>query len=56
METTFSLSLASLSLEERTDAPYEPPPRSTCCWPRAGLRVAETWTLVTARTDRNPGG
>ena len=29
MEKTFSLSLSSLSLEERTDAPYEPPQRAS---------------------------
>ena len=52
MEKTFSLSLSSLSLEERTDAPYEPPQRASLLLAQNQTDTAGVWTLLTARTDR----
>nr|WP_246529194.1 cellulose biosynthesis cyclic di-GMP-binding regulatory protein BcsB [Microvirga zambiensis] len=52
MEKTFSLSLSSLSLEERTDAPYEPPQRASLLLAQNQSDTAGVWTLLTARTDR----
>jgi len=52
MEKTFSLSLSSLSLEERVDAPYEPPQRSSLLIAQSRTETSGAWTLVTARTDR----
>jgi cellulose synthase operon protein B len=52
LEKTFSLSLSSLRLEERTDAPYEPPQRASLLMAQSRTEGAGTWTLVTARTDR----
>lgn len=52
MEKTFSLSLSSLSLEERVDAPYEPPQRSSLLMAQSRTETSGAWTLVTARTDR----
>jgi len=52
MEKTFSLSLSSLSLEERTDAPYEPPQRASLLIAQSRTEASGVWTLVTARTDK----
>ena len=52
LEKTFSLSLSSLSLEERTDAPYEPPQRASLLMAQSRSEGSGVWTLVTARTDR----
>jgi hypothetical protein len=52
LEKTFSLSLSSLKLEERTDAPYEPPPRASLLMAQSRSEGSGVWTLVTARTDR----
>ena len=51
MEETFSLSLNSLSLNQRIDAPYEPPQRSTLLIAQNRTPDAGIWTLVTARTE-----
>jgi cellulose synthase operon protein B len=51
LEQTFSLSLASLSLRENADPPYEPPQRSTLMVAQSHVAGAGTWTLVTARTE-----
>jgi cellulose synthase operon protein B len=52
LEKTFSLSLSSLKLEERTDAPYEPPQRASLLMAQSRSEGSGVWTLVTARTDR----
>ncbi|MFC5082234.1 cellulose biosynthesis cyclic di-GMP-binding regulatory protein BcsB [Microvirga arabica] len=52
LEKTFSLSLSSLRLEERTDAPYEPPQRASLLMAQSRTEDSGVWTLVTARTDR----
>ncbi|MEE1656140.1 cellulose biosynthesis cyclic di-GMP-binding regulatory protein BcsB [Microvirga sp. CF3062] len=52
LEKTFSLSLSSLSLEERADAPYEPPQRAALLMAQSRSEGSGVWTLVTARTDR----
>nr|WP_246408252.1 cellulose biosynthesis cyclic di-GMP-binding regulatory protein BcsB [Microvirga lupini] len=52
LEKTFSLSLSSLRLEERTDAPYEPPQRASLLMAQSRSEGSGVWTLVTARTDR----
>ena len=52
LEKTFSLSLSSLKLEERTDAPYEPPQRASLIMAQSRSEGSGVWTLVTARTDR----
>ncbi|EIM27124.1 cellulose biosynthesis cyclic di-GMP-binding regulatory protein BcsB [Microvirga lotononidis] len=52
MEKTFSLSLKSLSLNERTDAPYEPPQRASLLVAQSRTDASGVWTLVTARTDK----
>ncbi|MET0528635.1 MAG: cellulose biosynthesis cyclic di-GMP-binding regulatory protein BcsB [Microvirga sp.] len=52
IESTFSLSLSSLSLNSRADAPYEPPQRSTLLVAQNRTQNAGTWTLVTARSDK----
>ncbi|MDP8920023.1 MAG: cellulose biosynthesis cyclic di-GMP-binding regulatory protein BcsB [Pseudomonadota bacterium] len=52
MEKTFSLSLASLSLEEHADSPYEPPQRASLVMAQSRTETSGVWTLVTARTDR----
>jgi hypothetical protein len=52
IESTFSLSLSSLSLNSRADAPYEPPQRSTLLVAQNRIQNAGTWTLVTARSDK----
>ncbi|MDF2687168.1 MAG: hypothetical protein K0Q80_133 [Microvirga sp.] len=52
LEKTFSLSLSSLRLEERTDAPYEPPQRASLLMAQSRTEDAGVWTLITARTDR----
>jgi hypothetical protein len=52
LEKTFSLSLSSLRLEERTDAPYEPPQRASLLMAQSRTEGTGVWTLVTARTDR----
>lgn len=52
VESTFSLSLSSLSLNRRADAPYEPPQRSTLLVAQNRTQNAGTWTLVTARSDQ----
>lgn len=52
LEKTFSLSLSSLSLEERADAPYEPPQRASLLVAQNRTEGSGVWTLVTARTDR----
>lgn len=51
MEQTFSLSVNSLSLGARIDAPYEPPQRSTLLIAQNRTPEAGVWTLVTARTE-----
>lgn len=51
MEQTFSLSLASLSLNARVDNPYEPPQRATLLMAQNRTPEAGIWTLVTARTE-----
>jgi hypothetical protein len=52
MEKTFSLSVSSLSLEERTDVPYEPPQRASLLVAQSRTEASGVWTLVTARTDK----
>jgi hypothetical protein len=52
LEKTFSLSLSSLSLEERTDTPYAPPQRASLLMAQSRTEGSGVWTLVTARTDR----
>jgi hypothetical protein len=52
LEKTFSLSLSSLSLDERTDAPYEPPQRASLLVAQSRTEASGVWTLVTARTDK----
>lgn len=52
MEKTFSLSVSSLSLEERTEAPYEPPQRASLLVAQSRTEASGVWTLVTARTDK----
>ncbi|HST95800.1 MAG TPA: cellulose biosynthesis cyclic di-GMP-binding regulatory protein BcsB [Microvirga sp.] len=51
MESTFNLSLASLSLEDHRSFAYEPPPRSTLLLAQSRTEGGGTWTLVTARTE-----
>lgn len=51
METTFNLSLASLSLEDQRSFAYDPPPRSTLLVAQSRAEGGGTWTLVTARTE-----
>jgi cellulose synthase operon protein B len=51
MESTFNLSLASLSLEDKKSLIYEPPQRSTLLLAQSGTGGAGTWTVVTARTE-----
>jgi cellulose synthase operon protein B len=51
MESTFNLSLASLSLEDTKSLAYEPPQRSTLLLAQNGTGGAGTWTVVTARTE-----
>jgi hypothetical protein len=51
MEQTFSLSLASLSLDDKSRLPYEPPQRTTLLLAQSRTDGAGTWTLVTARTE-----
>ena len=52
LERTFNLSLSSLSLDERTDAPYEPPQRASLLVAQNRTEASGVWTLVTARTDK----
>lgn len=52
LEGTFNLSLGSLSLDERTDAPYEPPQRASLLVAQSRTETSGVWTLVTARTDK----
>lgn len=52
IEKTFGISLSSLSLEERSDAPYEPPQRASLLIAQNRTDQSGIWTLVTARTDR----
>ncbi|MGO4388983.1 cellulose biosynthesis cyclic di-GMP-binding regulatory protein BcsB [Microvirga sp. 2YAF29] len=52
VESTFSLSLSSLSLNRRADAPYEPPQRSTLLVAQNRTQNGGAWTLVTARSDQ----
>ncbi|WP_114943115.1 cellulose biosynthesis cyclic di-GMP-binding regulatory protein BcsB [Microvirga calopogonii] len=52
MERTFSLSLNSLSLNERIDAPYEPPQRASLLLAQSRTESSGVWTLVTARSDK----
>lgn len=52
VESTFSLSLSSLSFNRRADAPYEPPQRSTLLVAQNRTQNAGTWTLVTARSEQ----
>lgn len=51
METTFNLSLAKLTLEDRKDTPYEPPQRTTLLMVQSRADGPGTRTLVTARTE-----
>jgi len=51
MEQTFSLSIASLSLNTRIDSAYEPPQRATLLIAQNRTPEAGVWTLVTARTE-----
>ncbi|MCG7393167.1 cellulose biosynthesis cyclic di-GMP-binding regulatory protein BcsB [Microvirga sp. ACRRW] len=51
MEQTFSLSVSSLSLNQRRDNPYEPPQRSTLLIAQNRAPEAGVWTLVTARSE-----
>lgn len=52
VESTFSLSLSSLSFNRRADAPYEPPQRSTLLVAQNRTQNGGAWTLVTARSDK----
>lgn len=52
MEETFSLSVASLSLNKSIDSPYEPPQRSTLLIAQNRTPEGGVWTLVTARTEQ----
>ncbi len=52
LEGTFNLSLGSLSLDERTDAPYEPPQRASLLVAQSRTEMSGVWTLMTARTDK----
>jgi hypothetical protein len=51
MEQTFSLSIASLSLNTRVDSAYAPPQRATLLIAQNRTPEAGVWTLVTARTE-----
>jgi cellulose synthase operon protein B len=51
IEETFSLSINSLSLQQRIDSPYEPPQRSTLLIAQNRTPGSGVWTLVTARTE-----
>ncbi|UVF19392.1 cellulose biosynthesis cyclic di-GMP-binding regulatory protein BcsB [Microvirga terrae] len=52
LERTFSLSLGSLALDERSEAPYEPPQRASLLIAQSRTEASGVWTLVTARTDK----
>lgn len=51
MEQTFSLSIASLNLDDDGDRPYEPAQRMTLLLAQGTKDRTDTWTLVTARTE-----
>ncbi|QFU15293.1 cellulose biosynthesis cyclic di-GMP-binding regulatory protein BcsB [Microvirga thermotolerans] len=51
MESTFNLSLAKLTLEDRKDRPYEPPQRAVLLLAQSRAEGPGTRTLITARTE-----